>query len=359
MLHDARRSPLNDAPCHRSRPPSGRYNADARPVRVAARVVGVGAGGPAASRRLRGLRCRDTIRHVTAGPTACGGVTSRGKVREQELSHQIADLARRLAALGEELVSRTDDTPALDESGDADVAAQSLVLELTRSVDGLQRHVEQLRRAERTGSLAARSASAASEAPSTLTTEWPWTAFDATGLDTSRPPTPSAPRAAHGVHFSRSHDHTVAAIIEIVDDARAQGRPAVVVATRMHRRSIEADLHQRCIAFEGDVCRLLDADTTLSSLLVDDEPDRDRFRSVIGTLLCDVCARHPDGVSVYGEMVGLLWSERRVAAAMRLEEFWNELQRELPFSLLCGYHIEGSPDSTDLDPIRHVHSYVG
>ena len=107
------------------------------------------------------------------------------------------------------------------------------------------------------------------------------------------------------------------------------------------------------------MCRLLDADTTLSSLLVDDEPDRDRFRSVIGTLLCDVCPRHPDGVSVYGEMVGLLWSERRVAAAMRLEEYWNELQRELPFSLLCGYHIEGSPDSTDLDPIRHVHTYVG
>ena len=280
-------------------------------------------------------------------------------MREQELSHQIADLARRLDALGGELVSRPDDTPALDVSGDADVAAQALILELTRSVDGLQRHVEQLRRAEQTGSLAARSASAASEAPSALTTEWPWTEFDATGLDTSRTPTPSACRAAHGVHFSRSHDHTVAAIIEMFDDARAQGRPAVVVATRMHRRWIEADLHQRCIAFEGDVCRLLDADTTLSSLLVDGEPDRDRFRSVIGTLLSDVCARHPDGVSVYGEMVGLLWSEGRVAAAMRLEEYWNELQRELPFSLLCGYHIDGSPDSTDLDPIRHVHTYVG
>ena len=104
------------------------------------------------------------------------------------------------------------------------------------------------------------------------------------------------------------------------DDARAQGRPAVVVATGMHRRWIEADLHQRCIAFEGDVCRLLDADTTLSSLLVDGEPDRDRFRSVIGTLLSDVCSRNPGGVSVYGEMVGLLWSEGRVAAAMRLEE---------------------------------------
>ena len=161
------------------------------------------------------------------------------------------------------------------------------------------------------------------------------------------------------MHFSRSHDHTVAAIIDMFDDARARGRPAVVVATGSHRRWIEADLHQRCIAFEGDVCRFLDADTTLSSLLVDGEPDRDRFRSVVGTLLSDLCSRHAGGVSVYGEMVGLLWSQGRVAAALRLEELWNELQRELPFSLLCGYRIDGSPDSADLDLIRHVHSYVG
>ena len=107
------------------------------------------------------------------------------------------------------------------------------------------------------------------------------------------------------------------------------------------------------------MCRFLDADTTLSSLLVDGEPDRDRFRSVVGTLLSDLCSRHAGGVSVYGEMVGLLWSQGRVAAALRLEELWNELQRELPFSLLCGYRIEGSPDSADLDLIRHAHSYVG
>ena len=124
---------------------------------------------------------------------------------------------------------------------------------------------------------------------------------------------------AHGVHFSRSDEHTVAAIIDMFDEARAQGRAAVVVATGSHRRWIEADLHQRCIPFEGDICRLLDANATLSALLVDDEPDRGRFRSIIGALLSDVCARNPRGVSVYGEMVGVLWSQGRADAAMRLE----------------------------------------
>ena len=70
-------------------------------------------------------------------------------------------------------------------------------------------------------------------------------------------------------------------------------------------------------------------------------------------------ARNPAGVSVYGEMVGLLWSQGMTISAMHLEELWNELQCELPFSLLCGYPIDCSPDSTDLDPIRHAHTYVG
>ena len=282
-------------------------------------------------------------------------------MRDQESSKQIADLAGRLDALGRDLGSRPDDDPALESSSDVDVATGTLITELTRLVDRLQRHVDQLRRPFE--SLPVGPADAASEPPFTFPMEWSSTeldlaALDIASLDTSSAATSWTSRGAHGVHFSRSHDHAVAAIIEMCDDARARGRPAVVVATGMHRRWIEADLHQRCIAFEGDVCRLLDADATLSSLLLDGEPDRDRFRSVIGTLLSDVCARNPGGVSVYGEMVGLLWSQGRVAAALRLEELWDELQCDLPFSLLCGYHIDGSPDSTDLDPIRHLHTYV-
>ena len=166
--------------------------------------------------------------------------------------------------------------------------------------------------------------------------------------------------ARDGVHFSRSDEHAVAAIIDMVDDARAQGRAAVVVATGLHRRWIEADLHQRCIAFEGDICRLLDADTTLSSLLVDGEPDRDRFRSIIGTLLSDVCSRNPGRrVRVWRDGRPPVVPRTHGRGAMRLEELWNELQSELPFSLLCGYLIDGSPDSTDLDPIRRAHTFVG
>ena len=266
--------------------------------------------------------------------------------------------------LAGEFVTQYDEYPApadLEGSRCLDASAQVLITDLTSLVERLQRKVDDLQRAERAGALGVPLAEAASANPFAFPIEWSGIngAPKALGGHTSLVPATQGCGGVHGVHFSRSDEHTVAAIIDMFDDARAHGRAVVVVATTQHRRWIEADLHQRCIAFEGDVCRLLDANTTLSSLLVDGEPDRDRFQSIVGALMSDVCARNPSGVSVYGEMVGLLWSRGQAVAAMRLEEFWNELQRELPFSLLCGYLIDGSPGSPDLDPIRHAHTYVG
>jgi hypothetical protein len=286
-------------------------------------------------------------------------------VRDQGLSKQIADLVRRLDVLGGELAARHEEHPLLSEvegPGYADAEAQVLITHLSGLVDRLERNIGRLKPLQHAGEPHARPHDATAVIPSALLPKCNGTEMDvscsAAGLGNRRASVASV-LGPHGVHFSRSHDHTVAAIIDMFDDARANGRAVVVVATALHRRWIEADLHQRCIAFEGDVCRLLDADATLSSILVDGQPDRDRFRSIVGTLVSDVCARNPRGVSVYGEMVGLLWSRGHAAGSLRLEELWNELRHELPFSLLCGYSIDGCPDTADLDPIRSAHTYVG
>jgi hypothetical protein len=42
-------------------------------------------------------------------------------------------------------------------------------------------------------------------------------------------------------------------------------------------------------------------------------------------------------VRIYGEVVALLWAAGQVNAALELEGLWNELGREIPFSLFCGY----------------------
>ena len=45
-------------------------------------------------------------------------------------------------------------------------------------------------------------------------------------------------------------------------------------------------------------------------------------------------------VRAFGEMVALLWSEGNQAAAIRLEELWNELALSQTFCLFCAYSMD-------------------
>jgi hypothetical protein len=59
-------------------------------------------------------------------------------------------------------------------------------------------------------------------------------------------------------------------------------------------------------------------------------------------------------------MVDLLAEDRRFEAAAQLEELWNDLQRRIPFALLCGYSSSHFCDVTSvpaLQRIRRLHSH--
>ena len=43
----------------------------------------------------------------------------------------------------------------------------------------------------------------------------------------------------------------------------------------------------------------------------------------------------PGPVRIYGEVVALLWAACQVNVALELEEFWNELGQQIPFSLFA------------------------
>ena len=62
-------------------------------------------------------------------------------------------------------------------------------------------------------------------------------------------------------------------------------------------------------------------------------------------------------VSIYGEMVNLLWERGDVMAAMRLEGLWNELGAGIDFSLLCGYRTGGSRDGSLVERVSGLHSH--
>jgi len=56
-----------------------------------------------------------------------------------------------------------------------------------------------------------------------------------------------------------------------------------------------------------------------------------------------------DTTQAYSEMTNLLWQDGRPEAAIRLEEYWNELARLYPFSLFCTYTLD----------VHHDHAYAG
>ena len=65
---------------------------------------------------------------------------------------------------------------------------------------------------------------------------------------------------------------------------------------------------------------------------------------------------------MYGEIVALLWAAGHVNAALELEGFWNELGREIPFSLYCGYprqSVESSQHHGAVSEVCRLHTDGG
>jgi hypothetical protein len=88
----------------------------------------------------------------------------------------------------------------------------------------------------------------------------------------------------------------------------------------------------------------LDAKQTLTSLMMKGKIDRKIARHILGSVVekaFSSSTKRNKQVVVFGEMVALLWAEEKRKEAMQLENFWNDMGRALPFSLLCGYPITG------------------
>lgn len=124
-----------------------------------------------------------------------------------------------------------------------------------------------------------------------------------------------------------------------VSDGLEADEVCVVIATAEHREalrsSVGTSLH---VAEQTGRYFEFDAEDTLHRVAPDGEPDRELFDQAMGNLLRGVCF---DGrtVHAYGEMVGLLCDDGNVSGALALEDLWNELRDQIPFSLLCGYSV--------------------
>lgn len=59
-------------------------------------------------------------------------------------------------------------------------------------------------------------------------------------------------------------------------------------------------------------------------------------------------------VRIYGEMVAVLWDEGNVAAAIALEDLWNDLATRYPFSLFCAYPMRAFDTDASIEGYRTI-----
>jgi hypothetical protein len=183
----------------------------------------------------------------------------------------------------------------------------------------------------------------------------------ASGEDAGKPPSPRQALGRHGVQFYENDTVLCETVGSYVGSGLGAGEKVIVIATEAHRQEIAARLAGNGIDVER-VCSsgrltLLDARATLAKFMGGVMPDANAFREVMGGLL----ERGDTPLRAYGEMVDLLWRDGNPRAAIRVEELWNQLAKEQPFSLLCAYvmaNFDGEGERDAFEEVCGVHSYV-
>ncbi len=151
---------------------------------------------------------------------------------------------------------------------------------------------------------------------------------------------PAADPRGHAVHFYRRDEELVEGVAGYIGAAIAAGGIALVAATPAHRlafgaRLADAGLDPAAAQLSGALV-MVDADEAVRRLTVAGQVDRAAFGTEVGQVIRDAVATGRP-VRVFGEMVTVLWDAGHINAALELESLWNELAREVPFTLYCAY----------------------
>jgi DNA-binding NarL/FixJ family response regulator len=153
-----------------------------------------------------------------------------------------------------------------------------------------------------------------------------------------------------------------------IASALKAGNSAIVLATKSHRESLIQRLKAECVdvdrAIQQGTYISLDAANSLSTIMVNGLPDPVRYIEGVSGLIKAASkaakAEHPR-VAICGERVGLLWVEGKTDAAIRLEQFGNDLAKTHEVDILCAYplgSIHGGEDEHVFQSICAEHSAV-
>jgi len=166
----------------------------------------------------------------------------------------------------------------------------------------------------------------------------------------------------HFVQVYRDPSFLARAVAEFLAAALRAGEGAIVIARPEHADLFRAELASRGLnagaAEAAGQLKVFDAQASLDLFMRNGMPDWPLFEREIGGAIAEMQPRFP-AVRAYGEMVDILWQDGQREAAIRLEEYWNDLGRLQSFSLFCAYYLDNlNPSSYGgaLECVCRVHT---
>ncbi len=161
----------------------------------------------------------------------------------------------------------------------------------------------------------------------------------------------------HSIQFYNDDTFLTESVTRFITEGLQVNDMVIMMVTAQHREELLKALTPEQMAHDNLMC--FDAGERLLKFMVNDWPSELRFKNVIGGMISE--ARQKGSVRIFGEMAAVLWAEGHTRSALRLEELWNRLATEQPFSLLCAYPLSkfsGEKGNESLRAISQLHTHV-
>lgn len=168
----------------------------------------------------------------------------------------------------------------------------------------------------------------------------------------------------HIVQVYQDEEFLADAVGEYVGVGLRQEEGVVIIATPEHRLAFERQLDRNGVdtvkAIGQGQLKFFDANAVLAKFMREGMPDWNAFHVVVGGVIAELRLQYPT-VRAYGEMVDILWQNHERDAAIRLEEYWNELAKLQTFSLFCAYfmdNLDAGAYGGPLECVCKVHTHL-
>jgi hypothetical protein len=163
-------------------------------------------------------------------------------------------------------------------------------------------------------------------------------------------------RCDHIVQLYQDVEFLTEAVTDYMSAGLRRGEAALIIATPEHRATFVEVIQPG----EPGQVKVLDADETLARFMTSGMPEWKGFHETVGGAIAELRLQYPL-VRVYGEIADVLWQKGQREAALRVEEYLNELATLQAFSMLCAYYLDNLDSNAyggPLESMCKVHTHL-